>query len=330
MKPTSSFSAFAPVTIGNFGIGFDVLGAAVQPENGELWGDLVDVFSATPATPDRHLQVTGPYASLLPADPAQNLVLVAEKLFSQELTRRKKKRRPVAFRLDKRLPLCSGLGSSASSVVAALAGLNAFYGEPLSRDELVPLAGRAEGAVSGSIHIDNVAPCLLGGLQLICPEGKNREVARALPVFDNWRMAVVHPHLQVPTKLARSILPPAIPMKKAVAYWQNLGSFIHALYARDEALVAHTLHDLIIEGYRRRLVKGFGKVQKAALEAGAFGCTLSGSGPSMFAVTGSSRQAGNVLQAMLGGFAAVRVKAEGYVCRIDPFGARILRNETHK
>ena len=160
-------TAFAPASIGNVGVGFDVLGAAVEPLDGELFGDRVTIEPSASAS----FECAGPYAHRLPADPSDNLVVKAQRFFEAALGRALP---PARIVLEKRMPLNSGLGSSASSGVAALVALNAFAGEPFDRARLLELAGRLEGEASGSVHLDNAAPILLGGLQLCLASGRTR------------------------------------------------------------------------------------------------------------------------------------------------------------
>jgi len=155
--------AYAPASIGNFAAGFDLMGAALAPLDGSLWGDVV---GAEPAD-EPALTVSGPYARVLPAEPRHNLVLRTYEIFRKELSGRGIEVPAIAFHLEKNLPRCSGLGSSASSVAATLAACQALLDFPLSAAEVWALAGRAEALVSGSPHLDNVIPCLAGGIQLL-------------------------------------------------------------------------------------------------------------------------------------------------------------------
>jgi homoserine kinase len=312
--------AHAPATIGNVGAGFDVLGAALQPIDGTLWGDLVEVRLARGC---HRFEMSGPYADQLPAG-RHNLVVVCRTLVAAQLRRRGLQLPPVELHLTKNLPLCSGLGSSASSVVATLTGLNRFLGEPFASHELLLLAGKAEKTVSGVVLYDNVAPALLGGLQLLTPTVDGHVVPSAIPFVEGWLFVVVHPELEVPTQRARSILPRQLPLTQAVRYWQNLAALIHALHSGNHPLAALTLRDLWIERHRRRLVKGFNQVKQAAFDAGAFACTLSGSGPTMFAVVPDLPTARRVRGSMVTAFGAVGVASDGRICQLDPLGARCL------
>jgi homoserine kinase len=304
--------AYAPASIGNVAAGFDVMGAALAPLDGSLLGDRVTLTeAATPA-----FEASGAFAHRLPADPAQNLVLKAKALFEEAYGTLP----PFAIHLDKALPVNSGLGSSAASIVAALVAFNAWVGEPYNAGELLALAGRAEASVSGSVHYDNVAPSLLGGLRLVVPGGK----ARALPFPADLAFVVLRPELEVATRDARAALPAAIPLADAVAFGANLAAFVQALHAQDSALLAATFRDVLAEPHRAGLVKGFRGVQAAALEAGAVGCSLSGSGPAVFAVAEEGEEARTVAAAMVAAFADAGVRAEAVLCGLDAQGARVL------
>ena len=307
-----SVTAFAPASIGNVGVGFDVLGAAVEPLDGELLGDRVTVE----ASAREEFECFGEHADRLPRDPDDNLALKAKYFFEDALGKRLPTTRIV---LEKRMPLNSGLGSSASSGVAALVALNAFAGEPFDRARLLELAGRLEGEASGSVHLDNAAPCMLGGIQLCTASGSTR----ALPFPDGLAFALAQPELEVATREARAVLPKELPRALAVEWAQLVAGFVHALHTGERALLRETLRDVVAEPHRARLVKGFREVQRAALEAGALACTLSGSGPATFALT-EERDVAAVAQAMERAFAAAGVACVVRPCRLDRRGARLV------
>jgi homoserine kinase len=304
--------AFAPAGIGNFAAGFDVLGAAVAPVDGSLWGDIVEVAAA--ATPS--FLCRGPYADRLPADPAENLVVCTRAFFEEatgvELL-------PLAITLHKGLPVKSGLGSSAASAVAAAMALNAWSGGPLDDAGLLEVAGRAESLASGARHLDNVAPLLLGGLRLVVPES----LPRRLPFPPDLAVIVASPALELATTEARRALPKDVSLGLAVAHAQNLAAFVHALHSGDRPLLKETLRDLLAEPWRAGLVRGFCEAQQGALAAGALGASLSGAGPAVFAVA-EEPDAPNVATALESGFRSAGVAAVVRICRIDERGARLL------
>jgi homoserine kinase len=307
--------AFAPAGVGNFAAGFDVLGAAVAPEDGSLWGDQVEIREGS----ETRLACTGPFADRLPADPAENLVLRTRDLFEEVVGRPLP---PLEFTLTKGLPVCSGLASSAASVVATAVVLNAWCGESLDPAGLLDLVGRAEGLASGSVHLDNVAPCLLGGLLLIPPAG----LPRPLPFPEDLQIVMASPALALATREARRVLPREVPLALAVEHAQNLASLVHALHMGDRGLLRATLRDLVAEPWRADLVPGFRAVQRGALEAGALGCSLSGAGPAVFAVA-EENDAPAVAAALAAGFRSDGVDTTVRICRLDLRGARILEEE---
>ena len=312
--------AYASASIGNFAAGFDLMGAALAPLDGSLWGDVVSVQAASKTT----LLVTGPYAHLMPPDPAQNLVLRTFAFVKEALVSKGISCPEMAFTLEKNLPRSSGLGSSASSIVATLVACQMLLGEPFTRSELLQMAGRAESLVSGSVHLDNVAPCLHGGLLLLVPGEDGSSKPRALPWPSELVIAVVHPHFELSTERARHLMPNMLPLPEALAFAQNLAAFVHALHTQDQEIFVRCLRDVLAEPRRADLVPGFRAAQKAAMQSGALGCTLSGSGPSIFAVTEGIEHGEEVVAALQEAFNAVGLASEARLCGVDPLGARVL------
>ena len=176
-----SVVVYAPASIGNVSVGFDVLGAAVSPIDGSLLGDRVEVAAGKAAF---SLQCVGAFVDKLPQQAEQNIVYRCWQVFARELDRKGITLLPVAITLEKNMPIGSGLGSSACSIVAALDALNQYHQQPLTSNELLALMGEMEGEVSGSIHYDNVAPCFLGGLQFMVQEMDI--ISQSVPCFDDW------------------------------------------------------------------------------------------------------------------------------------------------
>jgi homoserine kinase len=314
--------AYAPASIGNFAAGFDLLGAALAPLDGGLWGDVVAARTARGDEPS--LTVSGPFAGSMPADPRNNLVLRTWALYREELQRRGFPCPPLAFHLEKNLPSCSGLGSSGSSVAATLTACQALLGDPLDRDELLTVAGQAEAVFSGSVLLDNVACSLRGGLQLLVPGRDGLAEARALPWFDDLVLTVISPVYELATERSRRALPRVLSVSGAVAFAQNLAGFVLAVESGDRDLLCRCLRDVLAEPHRAPLVPGFHAAQAAALEAGALGCTLSGSGPAIFAVAESERVGRAVACALREALAQAGLDSTAQLCRIDTRGARLL------
>lgn len=310
--------AYAPASIGNFAAGFDALGAALAPLDGELWGDVVTAEPGEEAS----LSVTGPFAHLLPADPGHNLAWLTLVLMVERLGKRGVTLPPLKLTLSKNLPVGSGLGSSASTVVATLTAVNAWLYEPLDARELLLLAGWAEAKTSGAVILDNVAPSLLGGMRLVTPQGE----ALALPWPPELRLVLASPELQVNTATARACLPSEIALASVVDYGRNLATFIHALHQGDEKLLSQVLRDPLAEPHRAHLVPGFRQAQRSAIDAGALGCSLSGAGPALFAVAREA-DAPRVGEALRAALASAGVAAETRLCGLDAEGARLLVEE---
>ena len=306
---------FAPASIGNFAAGFDLLGAALAPLDGTLLGDIVTL---EPAAQDS-FRMIGPGAPMLAGETRPNLVTRAWDLFRE----RAGAIGTWAVTLDKRLPVSSGLGSSASSVVAALAGLQEACGGPLDSLELLELAGLAEGAYSGAALLDNVAPALLGGLRLLVPGRDGRASARELPWPRELLMVVVHPECELPTVKGREVLPAAVPLADTVAFAGNLAALVHSLHSGDRALLARCLRDPLAEPYRAPLVPGFARAKAQALAAGALGFSLSGSGPSVFGVAEETNSQA-VAEAIREAFQAAGLACRSWICALDTAGARTL------
>jgi len=310
-EQSDAVAAFAPASIGNLAAGFDLLGAAIEPVDGEPWGDVV---VARRAGTDA-LAVTGPHAARLPADPKENVVWRAREAFAR---RWRHALPPLALELRKGLPVASGLGGSAASAVATVVALDRLLGAHLDEAGLLAAAAEAEGAIAGAAHLDNVAPILLGGVRLVAFGERVRE----LPWPPTLRFVLVVPELELATRAARAVLPAEVPLPLAIAHSQNLAALVHALHAGDRELLAATLRDLLAEPYRAGLVPGFSDAKRAALAAGALGCSLSGAGPSLFAVA-EPEAAESVGAAAVAAWRNAGVDARARVCRAAP-GARIV------
>ncbi|MBW7981522.1 homoserine kinase [Enterobacillus tribolii] len=304
---------YAPASIGNVSVGFDVLGAAVSPVDGALLGDCVSVELADTFS----LENRGSFVSKLPDDPKENIVYQCWERFCDALG----KPLPVAMVLEKNMPIGSGLGSSACSVVAALMALNEFAGQPFNETQLLALMGEMEGRISGSVHYDNVAPCYLGGLQLMLEE--NGIISQPVPAFDDWLWVMAYPGIKVSTAEARAILPAQYRRQDCISHGRYLAGFIHACHTRQPALAAKLMKDVIAEPYRTRLLPGFSQARQAAQEIGALACGISGSGPTLFAICDQPDTAQRMAHWLEANYLQ---NDEGFVhiCRLDTAGARRL------
>ncbi|MBS0290679.1 MAG: homoserine kinase [Proteobacteria bacterium] len=304
--------AFAPATIANFVVGFDSLGASFAVED-DLFGDIVTIESASQSA----FKIIGKYASVLQAV-EENVVTQATQLFHQKLISRNIKPSTLDIQLEKRLPISSGLGSSASSIVAALIALNAFYDNVFLSQDLLSMAGDLEGRLCGAIHFDNVAPSMFGGLQLLVPD----KLSESLPWFDDWVIVIIYPGVAVTTKMARELLPTSLTLPKAVNYWQKFSVFIHALYKNDPTLALAMMKDSLIEPLRATLIPQFELLRSKAIGAGALSFGISGSGPTCFAIADSLLVAQNIYHAIND----VKLSPESFckIGKISKQGARII------
>lgn len=318
---TRSVKAFAPVSIGNGVVGFDTLGIAVRPIQGGLWGDVVEVRAFSKAVSEGFsLSVKGKYASSLPKDPKRNLVYFVAKEFIRRLGQHK--RPSFHITLEKRLPIFSGLGSSGASAAAAVFALNEYFRRPFREEELLDLASYGERKGSGSLALDNVAPALFGGVCLV-RDSPLQGVVR-LPWPKQLLFAFCRPKIEISTRQSRSALSKKIALNDAVLYWRNLALFISALCQKDEKRTTETFFDSLIEPQRARQIPGFYAAQQAAIEAGAFGCSLSGSGPSTVALCKGRAEAKVIATAMRRAYRKFGLNSETQIAQVDLEGARLI------
>lgn len=313
-----SIQVFAPASIGNFSVGYDLLGAAVTPVDGTLLGDLVTVSHSD----GFELVTKGRFAKQLPSAPSDNIIYHCYQLFHHKLEAAVQNKQPLALTLEKNLPVGSGLGSSSSSIVATFVALNHWYKEPFSDRELLLMMGEMEAQISGSLHYDNIAPCFLGGLQLMSDDSS---ISNSLPWFEDWYIVIANPGTNILTKAARDALPEAIQLPKATSYAQNLANFIQSLYQRDKASALHHLKDVIAEPYRHVLLPNFKQVKQQLLQEGASAMGISGSGPTIFAIC-DDLAAANQAQQYLQKHYNENDRAFSHVCQLSLKGAQLINS----
>lgn len=304
---------FAPATIANIGPGFDVLGLALSNP-----GDLLDAeLSDTPGV--EIVEVTGD-GGRLSRDSVKNVASRA----AADVLRRAGSERGLRLWLHKQMPLASGLGSSGASAAAGAVAANEILGRPLSQRDVVLSAMEGESAASGSPHADNVAPSVLGGFVLVRSYDPFEMVE--LPVPEGLRVAVVHPHCQVPTSEARRLVNERTYGLDVIV--PNIGSvaaLVAALYRGDLPLLGRSIDDRIIEPLRATLIPGFAAVKHAAFGAGALGCSIAGSGPSVFAFADADTAAERIGAAMQAAFkAAAGLESDLFWGKVSTEGARVV------
>lgn len=276
-------TVYAPASSGNVSVGFDALGLALAPVDGSLLGDCVSIMPGSPD--DWTLLIDGRFAHALPQDQEQNIVITSCRRFEKAAREKGADIHPLNITLDKRLPVGSGLGSSASSIVATLVALNHYFNRPLDRPALLHLMAEMEGSISGEVHLDNIAPCLLGGLRLCMPDGARQY---GLPWPGHWQAVVAWPGTRLETKPAREVLPESYKRKTVVAHGAQFALFVHQLYQGDAGAAASCLNDLLAEPYRKTLLPGFDAARIALSQMGALATGISGSGPTIFCLVDDS------------------------------------------
>lgn len=307
-----SISVFAPATVANVACGFDIFGFAVADPGDQI------TLTRRDEPGIRILDIIGD-GGRLPRQTDRNTAGIAMQAYLNHTGR------PdvgVDVVLTKQMPLGSGLGSSAASAVAGVWAINELLGRPLQAIDLLPFAMEGERIACGSAHADNVAPALLGGFVVI----------RSYQPLDVIRIntpaelicTLVHPDVEVNTKDARFILKNEVSLRNTITQMGNVAGLIAGLMTPDYGLISRSLVDVIIEPVRAILIPEFNEVKRAALAAGALGCSISGSGPSLFALSRDQETAERTGAAMQDAFAQAGISSERYVSPINQQGPRVL------
>ncbi|CAL4320263.1 Homoserine kinase [Buchnera aphidicola (Chaitophorus populicola)] len=310
---------YAPASIGNLGVGFDILGAAITPIKNKNLGDIVTIKSSKTIK----LTNTGKFSKELPTSIYDNLTWKAWKIFCKTI----KKKKNVHIILEKNLPVSSGLGSSASSIVATLVALNIFFKKPLKKKKLIKLMGMLEKEISGEKHYDNVIPSYLGGIKLIISNKKN--IYQNIPYFKNWFWIIAWPGVKLSTSISRSVLPNYYSKKDCIEHSKNLSCFIHALYTKQKNLAASCIQDIIAEPYRKQFLKNFDQHKKNIQKIGSIAYGISGSGPTIFSICDNEMTAEKVKKYFLENYIQTK-QGFSYICQIDSIGVRKIGKKSYE
>lgn len=301
---------FAPATIANVACGFDVLGLAL-----DYPGDQAIVRK----TDSNKVVITACHnAENLPLEADKNVAGVAVQALLDKLG----SKQGFEIELTKGVKPGSGIGSSAASSAAAVVAANHLLGNPFTRKELVAFAMEGEKCATGVAHADNVAPSICGGFTLVRSYDP-LDIIKIESPSELWA-TVIHPQLEVKTRDARRVLKGGIDLKKAITQWGNVGGLIAGLYSKDYDLIGRSLVDVVIEPIRSILIPGYESVKKASMEAGALGCSISGSGPSIFALSKGEENAQKVKAAMGEIYKEYGVDYEIHVSQVNSEGAKII------
>lgn len=312
MTHSAEVVAFAPASVGNVAVGFDVLGCSV--------GALGDTVAAR-CIPEREVRIAaiGGVVPNLPLDAARNTAGIAVTALLETV----EPGHGVELSIHKGIPLGSGLGGSAASAVAAVVAANALLSGPVGKLQLLKFAMKGESVACGAVHVDNVAPSLYGGL--ILTVGIDDPIVTRIPVPDVVRCVLVHPHIELATRTARQILEPTVGLSDVIWQQANLAGFLAGCFTGDLRLIRASLHDVVIEPQRKRLIPGFERAKEAAMAQGALGCSISGAGPTVFAWC-EEPAAEAVCRAIVHAFQSEGLSSDRWISPIDAEGARVLEH----
>lgn len=314
-SPGIRAEAWAPASVGNVCVGFDLLGHSLGGAGDRVRIERID--DPDPAAP----VVIEPIEGLpidLPLDPSKNTAGAALLAMHRALDLEA----GLRVRITKGIPLGSGMGGSAASAVAAVVAANALLERPLAREALYPFALAGERIASGSLHGDNVGPQLVGGLVLALPERLVR-----IPVPEGLWCALAHPHLELETRRARAVLAEPFALEAVVQQTAALAQVLAACYTDDTGLLDGAIRDVLVEPRRAPLIPGLDRVRSAALATGALGAGISGGGPSLFAWTTDEAGATRAAEAMGEAFAEEGLEADLFTGPVAGPAARVLGRE---
>lgn len=301
---------FAPASVSNVGCGFDILGFAIDGIGDEMILNKNDLNKM-------HIKPIEGYENL-PTEPSKNVAGVAIQALLDDLG----SNQGFDIEIKKNIKPGSGIGSSSASAAGAVVAVNELLGKPYSREELVNFAMQGEIAASGDAHADNAAPTVLGGFCIVRAYDPLDVIQIESP--KNLWCVVIHPQIEIKTKEARELLSTKVDLKKAIRQWGNVAGLISGLHQSDYSLIGRSLEDHIVEKQRKVLIPEFDNLKQAVLKAGALGCSISGSGPSVFALCEGENKAKAVSSAMNEVFSKTTIPYFIYVSQVSKNGVRIL------
>ena len=300
---------FCPATIANISCGFDVLGLCLETVGDEM------IIRKSNVQGIKIKKIVG---EDLPLETSKNVAGVAALALLDAIDYK------FGFEIEiyKNIKPGSGIGSSAASAAGAVFGINELLGKPFKRKELVEFAMKGEAIASGSEHADNVAPAILGGITLVRSSAPLDIIKIESP--SELYATVIHPQIELKTSEMRAVLQPMIPLKSAILQWGNLGGLIAGFYTSDYELIGRSLHDEIVEPLRGPFIPKFDVIKKTALENGALGSGISGSGPSIFALSKGIETANRIAKAMFVVYEDMNMPFEIHVSKVNPEGVKII------
>ncbi|RUT78926.1 homoserine kinase [Ancylomarina longa] len=300
---------FAPGSVSNVGCGFDILGFAIDGVGDEMIVKKNDQHKII-------IESINGYEEL-PTDPKKNVAGVAIQALLDDLD----STQGFDVEIFKNIKPGSGIGSSAASAAGAVFAVNELMGKPYSRLKLVDFAMKGEAVASGDEHADNVAPATLGGFCLI-RSYKPLDIISIKAPADLWCI-VIHPQIEIKTKESRALLSSDIPLKKAIRQWGNVAGLMSGLYTSNYELIGRSLEDHIVESQRKILIPEFDELKLSVMEAGALGCSISGSGPSVFALANGIDKANVIAAVMNTVYKRTSIEYKIYVSKVSEGGVQI-------
>jgi homoserine kinase len=300
---------FSPATVANVSCGFDVLGFCLDSIGDEM---------VVRTTDKKGVYITKIEGFNLPFEATKNVAGVSALALIEDA------KPDCGFEIEiyKKIKPGSGIGSSSASASGSVFAINELLGRPYNKTQLTGFAIKGEALASGSEHADNIAPGIFGGFTLV-KSLRPLEILE-IPVPKNLYVTIIHPQIEIKTSAARAILPNNVPLLDATIQWANVGSLVHALHTSNYGLIQRSLEDIIIEPYRSQLIPHYGAVKKEALQAGALGAGISGSGPSVFILSEGLDTAKKAEQAIRTMYSKTQIDFETYVSKINCEGIKIL------
>ncbi|MFN8273616.1 MAG: homoserine kinase [Flavobacteriaceae bacterium] len=300
---------FCPATIANLSCGFDVMGACL-----DYVGDEMIVRKST----QKGIRITKITGADLPLEVEKNVAGVAGLALLEQLDL------DFGFEIEiyKKIKAGSGIGSSSASAAGAVFGINELAGKPFTRNQLVAFAMQGEVLASGSAHADNVAPALCGGFTIV--RGYEPLDVIEIKSPNELYATVIHPQIELKTSEMRAVLKPEVSLKSAITQWGNVGGLVAGLCMSDYHLIGRSLQDIIVEPLRGPFIPKFAELKSAAIQAGALGSGISGSGPSIFALSHGEETAHKVAMAFEQTFASTQIPFEIHLSKISAQGVRII------
>lgn len=302
---------FSPATVANVSCGFDVLGFCLDAIGDEM---------VVRKTKEKGIRITKIEGYDLPFEAHKNVAGVSA-LALMEVAKP-----DCGFEIEiyKKIKPGSGIGSSSASAAGSVWAINELLGRPFSKTQITNFAMKGEALASGSEHADNIAPAIFGGVTLV--KSCTPLQVLAIPAPSELYATIIHPEIEIKTAEARAILPKQVDLQNAITQWANVGSLVHALHTNDYDLIRESLHDVIVEPYRSQLIPYFNKVKTESIKAGALGAGISGSGPSIFALSKGKQQAKLVAEAMKKVYSQTNINFDIHLSKINMEGIRVIKS----